>query len=61
MPGFLYTDDLLLCSKSEEDLKAMAGHFADMCMSRGLKFNAGKRKLMVLGGDKGLECEARLD
>ena len=28
-----------------------------MCRRRGLKFNAGKNLVMVLGGEDGLECE----
>ena len=27
MPGLLYADDLILCGESEEDLRAMMGHF----------------------------------
>ena len=27
LPGLLYTDDKILCSESEEDLKVMVGHF----------------------------------
>ena len=28
LPGFLYADELVLCGKSEEDLRAMVGQFA---------------------------------
>ena len=31
-----------------------------MCR-RGLKFNAGKSKVMVLGGEEELECEVCID
>ena len=27
LPGFLYVDDLALCSESEEDLRTMVGNF----------------------------------
>ena len=27
LPGLLYTDDLVLCGESEEDLRAMVGTF----------------------------------
>ena len=33
------------------------GCFAEVCMRRGLKVNAGKSKVMVLGG----ECEVCVD
>ena len=33
------------------------GHFAEVSRRRGLKVNAGKTKVMVLGGEEGLECE----
>ena len=32
------------------------GHFVEVCR-RGLKVNADKSKVMVLGGEEGLECE----
>ena len=28
-----------------------------MCRKRGVKINAGENKVMVLGGEEGLECE----
>ena len=61
MPGILYADDLVLCDESEEDLSAMVGRFAEVCRRRGLKVNAGKSKVMVLGGEEGLECEVCVD
>ena len=36
------------------------GCFAQVYMRRGLKVNAGKSKVMVLGGE-GLECEVSVD
>ena len=36
----LYAADLVLCSESEEDLRAMVGHFFEVCRRRGLKVNA---------------------
>ena len=37
------------------------GRFGEVCRRRGLKFNAGKIKVMVLGGEEGLECEVCVD
>ena len=54
--GF-YASDLVLCSESEEDLKAMMGRFVEVYRGRGLKVNAGESKVMVLGGEEGMECE----
>ena len=57
MPGLLYADDLVLCGELEEDLRKMVEHFVEVCRRRGLKVNAGKSKVMVLGWEEGLECE----
>ena len=35
----------------------MLGRFVEVGMRRGLKVNAGKSELMVLGVEEGLECE----
>ena len=56
MPGLFSADDLVLCGKSEEDLKVMVGWFAEVCR-RGMKVIGGKSKVMVLNGEEGLECE----
>ena len=48
LPGLLYADKLVLWGESEEDLRAMAGWFVEECRRRGLKVNAGKKKVMVL-------------
>ena len=61
LPGLLCADDLVLCGDSEEDLKVMGGHFTEVCRRRGLKINAGKSKVMVLGGEEELECEVQVD
>ena len=61
LPGLLYTYDLVLWGESEEDLRAMVERFADVCRRRGLKFNAGKSKVMVLNGEEGLDCEFHED
>ena len=53
----LYTDDLVLCGESDEDLRAMMGSFTEVCRRRGLNVNACKSKVMELGGEKGLECK----
>ena len=59
LPGLFYADDLVLCGESEDDLRAMVGCFAEVC--KGLKVNAGKSKVMVLGEEEGLECEVCVD
>ena len=37
------------------------GHFSEVCRRRGLKSNACKSKVMVLGGEEELECEVCVD
>ena len=44
LPGLSYVDDLVLCGKSEEDLRAVMGHFIGVCRRRGLKVNAGNAR-----------------
>ena len=61
LPGLLYADDVILCGESEEDLRGIVGQFAELCRRRGLKVNAGKSKVMVLNGEKGLECKVHVD
>ena len=51
LPRFLYANDLVLCGESEEDLREMVGQFVEVCRRRGLKFNAGKTKVIVLNGE----------
>ena len=34
LPGLLYADDLVLCGKSEEDLRLMVGRFVQVCRRR---------------------------
>ena len=60
LPGLLYTDDLVLCGESEEDLRMMVGRFAEV-YRRGLEINAGKSTVMVLNGEEGLVCEFHVD
>ena len=55
LPGLLYGDDLVLCGKSEEDLKVIVGCLVVVCRRRGLRVNADKSKVMVLGGEEDLE------
>ena len=38
-----------------KDLSTIVGHFIEVCR-RGLEVNAGKSKVMLLGGEEGLEC-----
>ena len=56
LPGLLYADDLFLCGELEVDLRGMVGLFFEVFRRRGLKFNAGKSKVMLLNGEEGLEC-----
>ena len=58
MPGQLYANCLVLRGKFEERLKALVGRFVEVCRRRGLKVNVGRSKVMVLGGEEGLECES---
>ena len=37
------------------------GRFGEVCRRRGLKVNAGKSKVRVLGGEEGLEYEVCVD
>ena len=39
---------------SEEDMRAMVGRYVEVCRRSGLKVNAGKSKVMVLGGEERL-------
>ena len=61
LPGLLFAEDLVLCGKLEEDLRAMVGRFVEMCRRRGLKVNVGKGKVMMLGEERVLECEVCVD
>ena len=49
LTGLLYEDDIVLCGESEEDLGAIVARFVEVCRRRGLKVNARKSKVMVLG------------
>ena len=53
LPGLKYADDLVMCGESEEDLRIIAGRFIGVSMKRGLKINASKSKVMLLGGLRG--------
>ena len=57
MSDLLYADDLVYCSESEEDLRAVVGRFIEVCMRRGLKLNGDKSRVMVLYGEERLECK----
>ena len=57
MNSLLYVDKLVLHDEPEEDLKVMLKCFVEVCKGRGLKFNADKSKVVVLGGQEGLKCE----
>ena len=60
MPGLLYKDDFVLFSELGEYLKMIVGSF-EVCRRRGLKVNVDKRKVMVLGREKRLECDVLMD
>ena len=60
LPSLLYADDLVLHAQSEKELREMWSTLL-RCRKRGLKVNAGKSKVMVLGGEEGLECEVCTD
>ena len=59
--GLVLADDLVLCGESEKDLRAMVGHFVDICRRRSLQVNAGKSKGVVLGEEEGLKCKFCVD
>ena len=52
---------MVLCGELKEDLRGVAGQFAEVCKGRELKVNAGKSEVMVLNGKEGLECEVHVD
>ena len=45
--------EMAFCGELEEDLKVMVGHFVGVCKRSGLKVNADKSKVMVLGREEG--------
>ena len=59
--GLLYADDLVLCGESEENLRTVVGCFVEVFKRRGLKVNAGKSEVMVLGEEEGLKYEVCID
>ena len=61
LPCLLHADVLVLCGELGEDLRAIVGHFVEVCRRRGLKVNAGMSKVMVLNGEEVLECEVYAD
>ena len=61
LPGLLYACDLVFCGESVEYLRAILKSFAEVCRRRGLKVNACKGKVMVLGREEWVECEVCVD
>ena len=57
LPGLLYANGLVLCGESEEDQRAVVGRLIEVYSRKGLKVNAGKSKIILLGWEEGLECE----
>ena len=47
LPGLLYTNDLVLCSELEEDLRAMMGRFLKVRRRKGLKVNEFRGRIGV--------------
>ena len=43
---------------NQEDLRMMVGCFIEVCKRKSLKVNEDMSKVMVLGGEEGLVCEA---
>ena len=50
LPHLLYANDLALCGKLKEDLRALVECFVEVCRRKGLKDNADKSKVVVLNG-----------
>ena len=42
-------------------MRAILGRFAEVCRRRGLKVNASKSKVMMFGGEEGLEYDVCID
>ena len=42
--GLLHAGDLVLYGELKEDLRAMVGHFVEVCRSSSLKVNGGRSK-----------------
>ena len=57
----MYAAGLVLCGEFKKDMRAMVGHFVEVCKRRSLKVNAGKSKVMVLSEEEGMECEVCID
>ena len=57
----MQADDLIMCGKSQEDLRAMVGHFVEVCRRIILEVSGDKKNMMALNGEEGLECEVRVD
>ena len=53
----VYAVDFDLCGEPEEDLRVMVGRFVEVYRRRGIKFSAGKSKVITMNGEEGLECE----
>ena len=49
------------CVVSRKDLRAMVRRIPEVCRRRSLKVNTSNSKVMVLGGEEGLECEVCID
>ena len=61
LTSLFYAEGLVLCIESQENPGGMVGRFVEVCRRRGLKPNAGKGKVIVLGVEEGLECEVCVD
>ena len=57
----MYADILVVCGELEEIPRVMVGWFIEVCRRRGLKVNTSKRRVIILNGEEGLECEVYID
>ena len=56
----LFADDFVLYGESKEDMRVVVGYFVEVYKRKGFKVNVG-RKVMVFGGEEGLEYEVCID
>ena len=59
--GLLYTDDLLICGESADDLRVMAERFEFVWQRKHVKAKANTNTEMVLRREKELLCEVSVN
>ena len=57
----LYADDVVFVAESERELRELIDKFNRVCKRRGLKVNADKSKVMIMGGTEDDKCEIKLN